>query len=167
MEQCKHELPESECAICLGRWNHDIVSPTTGLVRSSREYIPWFVPGAAGHGGRGWADHVGVEQGNHSPSSTNSPKPVALPSSATPSVDMEIVGRPQWYMEQVMGEESVATRCRKAGLDWYGFLELHAAEVLLQVESTDREVWPTVEPEPDLPRYLDGVEAWRMASGRY
>ena len=48
--QCKHELLPTECAICLGRWDHDVRSLVTGKVRTSREYIPWFVPSTLDRG---------------------------------------------------------------------------------------------------------------------
>ncbi|RLA44336.1 MAG: hypothetical protein DRR06_09870 [Gammaproteobacteria bacterium] len=167
MEQCKHELPESQCAICLGRWNHDIVSPTTGKIRTSREYIPWFVPstldrGAASVHPKAAADRL-VPSDGAAPGSSIKERP-ALPVIQTPSADMEIIGRPRWYREQVMGEESIATRVTKATLDYYGFMELHVAEILatLEPESVIEPV-PTIEPAPKYRGTDTDWTAWRQA----
>ena len=164
---CLHELPANTCAICLGRWDHDVRSAVTGKVRSSREYIPWFVPSAAGHGGRGWSDHVGVKQGNGSPSSRSCPTPPALPASVTPSADLEVVGPPAWYRSLYRNQPTIRERvvaAERMGLDWYNLAEIHAADILAAIEPAG-EIWPVVTVEP-LPAYratrTDWV-AWRQA----
>jgi hypothetical protein len=169
--ECRHGLPVHTCAICLGRWDHDLRSKVTGKVRSSREFIPWFVPSTLGHD-REPLRPVEVESrrlgsGNGCPSSSLGAAPVLH--SETPTADLEVVGPPVWYRREYRFQLSTFDKViSAAGADWYGMLETHLAD-LIAAAAPAGVIEPIPEPVygPAAPQYRAGsVRAWRRATGR-
>ena len=165
---CRHGI-EHECAVCNGAWDWNLTSKVTGIVYSSWESTPVFVPTVTAV--RQPTHPVAVadrrrRSDNGCPGEGDGEPDAAI---RTHTLEGRVrrlpdLGKPRWYREQVLGEPTLSELSNDLGLDYWGMLEQHLADVadsLLEVG----EIWPS-HPAPDLPPYPIGGTVEEMRSWR-